>query len=108
MSEMEGLKVNIRHVMLWEFKQRNNVTETAEKICGVSGDGTITDLAVRNWFVKFHSRDTALKDEPRPGCSLDFDAEALKSLVKCNACQSSQELADKLNMSRSTICRQLE
>ena len=72
------------------------------------GEGTITDRAVRNCFVKFRSGDTSLKNEPRPGCSLDFDAEALKSLVECNACQSTRELADKLNTSQSTICRHLE
>ena len=49
-----------------------------------------------------------MKDEPRPGRSSDFDAEALKSLVECNARQSTRELADKLNTSQSTICRHLE
>ena len=39
---------------------------------------------------------------------MDFDAEALKALVDCNACQSTQELADKLNTSQSTICCHLE
>ena len=63
---------------------------------------------MRNWFVKFRSGDTSLKDEPRPGRSSDFDTEALKSLVECNACQSTRELADKLNTSQSTICRHLE
>ena len=43
---MEGLKVHICHVMLWEFKQENNATETAEKICSVDGEDTITDWAV--------------------------------------------------------------
>ena len=42
---MEGLKVHIRHIM-WEFKQGNNVTKTAEKTCSVYGEGTITDRAV--------------------------------------------------------------
>ena len=49
-----------------------------------------------------------MKDEPRLGRSSDFDAEAVKSLVECNARQSTQELADKLNTSQSTICRHLE
>ena len=49
-----------------------------------------------------------MKDELRPGHPLEFDAEALKSLVECNARQSTLELADKLNMSQSTICHHLE
>ena len=82
--------------------------ETAEKIGSVYGEGTITDWAVRNWFVKFRSGDTSLKDEPRPGRSLDFDAEALKSLVECNGRQSTLELADRLNTSQSAICHHLK
>ena len=105
---MEELKVHIHQVMLWEFKQGNNATETVERICSVYGEGTTTDRAVQNWFVKFRSGDTSLKDVPRPGRTSDFNAEALKSLVECNACQSTQELADKLNMSQPTICYHLE
>ena len=72
------------------------------------GEGTITDRAMRIWFVKFRSADMSLKDEPKPGRSSGFDAEALKSLLECNAHQSTQELADKLNASQSTICNHLE
>ena len=54
----------------------------------------------------FLSGDTSLKDEPRPGRSSDFDAEALKSLVECNARQSNLDF--KLNTSQSAICRHLE
>ena len=63
---MEGLKVHISHVMLWEFKQGHNAMETAEEICSVNGDSTIIDRAVQNWFAKFDSGDTSMKDEPRP------------------------------------------
>ena len=50
----------------------------------------------------------SLKNEPRPGRSSDFDDDVLKSLVKCSPCQSTRELADKLNTSQSTICHHLE
>ena len=76
-----------------------NATETAEKICSVYGEVTITDRAVWNWFVKFRSGETLLNDKPRPGRSSEFDAEALKSLVECNARQSTRELSDTLNTS---------
>ena len=69
--------MHIRHVMLWEFKQGNNATGITAKICSIYPKGTIIDRVVRNWFVKFCSGDTSLKDEPRPGHSSDFDAEAL-------------------------------
>ena len=72
------------------------------------GEGSIFDRLVQNWFVKFRSGDTSLKDEPRSERSSDFDAETLKSLVECNARQSTRELADRLNTSQSTICRHLE
>ena len=58
--------------------------------------------------MKFRSGDMSLKDKPIPGRSSDFDAEVFKSLMECNACQSTRKLADKLNTSQFTICRHLE
>ena len=105
---MEDLKVHIRHVMLWEFKNNKNATETAKKICSVYGQGVITDRQVRNWFSKFRSGDTSLRDEPRPGRSSDLDQDALRELVECNPRKSTRELALDLNTSQSTICRHLK
>jgi len=65
--KMESEKVHIRHVMLWEFKQDNSAKATAEKICSVYGKDLISNRAIRNWFAKFRSGDTTLKDESRAG-----------------------------------------
>ena len=40
---MKELKVHIWHVMLWEFKDIKNATETAKNICSVYGRIVITD-----------------------------------------------------------------
>ena len=55
---MKELKVHIPHVILWEFKNYKNATETAKKICSVYDQNIITDHQVWNWYLKFCSGDT--------------------------------------------------
>ena len=78
---MKELKVYIWHVILWEFK---NTTETVKKISNIYGQGVITNHQVWNWFSKFCSGNTLLKNEPRSRCSSDLDQEALRELVECD------------------------
>lgn len=101
-------KVHIRHVMLWEFKQGNSAKATAEKICNVYGEGLITDRAVTNWFAKFRSGNTTLKDEPRPGRPSDIDENLLKEILEQNPCQSTRDIAKRLNISKTTVSRHLK
>ena len=61
---MKELIEHIWQVMLWEFKNNKNFTETAHKIPSVYGQDVITDCWVQNWFSKFCSDDTSLRDEP--------------------------------------------
>lgn len=64
--------------------------------------------SVRNWFAKFCSGDTTLKDEPRAECPSDLDENLLKAILEQNPCQSTRDIAGRLNTSQSTICRYLE
>ena len=105
---MNNQKMHFRHVMLWEFKQGSSSRVTAQKLCSVCGEGVITDRAVRNWFIKFRSGDTNLKDEPRTGRPSFVDDDILKAILEENPRQTTRDLAEKLNTSQSTICRHLE
>ncbi|XP_043262919.1 histone-lysine N-methyltransferase SETMAR-like [Colletes gigas] len=78
---MESQKVHIRRVMLWEF---------------------------RNWFIKFRSGDTTLKDEPRAGRPSGFDDHLLKAILEQNPRQSTRSISERLNTSQSTVNRHLE
>ena len=91
---MEELEVYFPLVMLSECK---NATETAQKISSVYSQGAMTDCPVWNWFYEFHFGNTSLRDEPRPGPSLDFDQDAFRELVDCNIHESTLELALDFN-----------
>ena len=45
---MEKLKVHIRYVMLCEFKNNKNTTETAKNICSFYSHSVIIDSQVQN------------------------------------------------------------
>lgn len=81
---MQGLKENLPHIMLWELKQENNTMEMSRKLCSVPGQGVIIAWQVQNWFEKFCSGETSSEDDPRLGCSPNFDDEAIKLLVDSN------------------------
>ena len=99
---MDEQKVLIEHVILKEFKNNKNATET------------IKNFSVHYWlpspnrFSKFRSGDTCLRDETKPRRSLDHDQDTLRELVEWNLCNSTRKLARELNTSESTICRHLK
>ena len=43
---MEDLKMNFQHVMLWGFKNNENVTETGKKNCNFHAQNFIKDHQV--------------------------------------------------------------
>ena len=105
---MVKMKVHIRHVMLWEFKNNETAIEITKRISSIHVKDVINNGKASNCFSKFRSGDTSLKDEPRPGCSLDLDRDALRELVEYNPRKSTRELALDLNTSQSTICGHLK
>ena len=70
---MDELIVHIWHVILWEFKNKDNVTKTANKICSFYAQGVITDRQIQNWSLKFRSGNTSVRDELGLGCSSNLD-----------------------------------
>ena len=84
--------------MLWEFKNNKNVSEVAEKISCVYGQRVIIDRQLRNWFLKFCSGDTSLRNERLSV----LDQNTVRELAECNPRKSTRELAFDLNT--SAIC----
>ena len=67
---------------------KKSAIETAKKINIIYNQGVITDHKVQDWFLKFHSGNTSLRDKLRPGCLSNFNQDDLIELAKCNLCKS--------------------
>ena len=84
---MKKLEVHIQHIVLWQFKNDKNATETVQ-ICMVFT--AKVSLLIRNWFSMFRSGDMSLRVEPRPG---HFNQDALRKLVEYNPLKSIQSIS---------------
>ena len=90
---MYEMKMHIRHVILCEVKINKNASEAVKKICSVYGQGVIIDCQVRNWFSKFCSGDTSLRDEPSAERPLDLNQECLREVLECKSTQKYSRLS---------------
>ena len=99
---MEENKVHFRHLMLFFYRKGKNATQVANKICAVYGEGAVAERTVRKWFAKFKADDFNLEDQERPGRP-STDEDQIKTLIENNPRYTTRELAEMLNMSKSTI-----
>ena len=51
--------------MFYYFKTGKNAIETQKMICGVHGEGAVTDQMCHKWFAKLSAGDFLLDDDPR-------------------------------------------
>ena len=94
--KMEDLKVHIQGIMLWEFKNNKNTTETAKKLqCHYWPPSQLVFKVLFWWYI--------LKRWTGTRISSDLNQDALKELVECNPYKSTQELVLDFNTFQSTI-----
>ncbi|CAF4098487.1 unnamed protein product, partial [Rotaria sp. Silwood1] len=82
--------------MLYEFDLGSTAAEATRNIHAAYGEEAVDSLTCRRWFVKFRSEDTTLTDKPRSEQPVDFDDEALQSLLDADPRQTTRKLAEQL------------
>ena len=100
---MEEKEQHFRHLMLYYFKKGKNETEMQKKICAVYGEGAVTDRMCQKRFAKFCAGDFSLDDAPRSGRPLEVDSDQIETLIENNQCYTTQEIADILKISKSSV-----
>ena len=91
------------HIMLYYFKKGKNRTKTQKKICAVYGESAVTDRTCQKWFAKFHAGDFSLDDAPRSGRPVEVDSDQIITILENNQCYTTQEIADIIKISKSSV-----
>ncbi|GFV49821.1 histone-lysine N-methyltransferase SETMAR [Trichonephila clavipes] len=77
------------------FRKVNNAMEAKINLCDLFGEA-VTTRTCRRWFVKLHSGDFSLKDDPRSGKPSDVNDEVQRSMTRTNSTLTSTEVGFKL------------
>ena len=73
----------------------------------VYGEGLIGKFTARKWFAKFKNGNFDIDNMPCCRGPSKFDEDHLKALLKEESCQTSRELAKKINCNQKTILNHL-
>ena len=95
-------KQHYRHIMFYYFKNGKNATETQKKICAMYGEGAVTDRTCQKWFAKFRAGVFPLYDAPQSGRPVEVDSDQIETLIENNQRYTTWEIADILNISKSS------
>ena len=102
-----GKKQHFGHLLFFAFHQCQKAAEAAWDICMVYGKGVIGGSTARKWFAKFKNGNFDIDDTPRSRRSSEFDEDHLKALLKKESCQTSCEMAEKMNCDQKMILNHL-
>ena len=60
-------------------------------------------MNVSKWFAKFCAGDFSLDDAPRSGRPVEVDSGQIETLIENSQCYTTQEIADILKISKSSV-----
>uniref|UniRef100_A0A0N5BDL7 HTH_48 domain-containing protein n=1 Tax=Strongyloides papillosus TaxID=174720 RepID=A0A0N5BDL7_STREA len=96
-------KHDIRAIMLYEFKRGTNAAKTTQEINETFGEDLVSHATVKRWFKKFREGSEDLENEERGRPETILNNNELRKAVEANPRATVRELAEKLNVSKTTI-----
>lgn len=100
---MDNQNEHFRHIMLFYFKKGKNAAQTSKKIYAIYGEDAVKERVYQKWFARFRCGDFSVKDKPRLGRQNEIDNDKLKALIDTNPHYTMREIADVLQISKSSV-----
>ncbi|GFT83802.1 histone-lysine N-methyltransferase SETMAR [Nephila pilipes] len=97
----------LRHLLLFAFNQVFTAVKSAHGFCALCGEGVMAESTARDWYAKFEKGNLDPKNTPCFGCGVKLYEERLNQLLLENSSQTTRELAEKMECSRTAIEKRL-
>jgi len=108
MSNFVPTKRNLREALLFCFHLKKSAAESQRMLSEAYGDYTPSISTCEYWFRRYKKGDFDTEDKERPGQPKKFEDEKVEALLDQDPSQTQEELAESLNVDRSTISRRLK
>lgn len=105
---MERDKHFFRCLFLHYFDLSKTAAQTHRILLDTYSERAPSEQTVRDWFQRFKTGDFDLKDKERSGGPRKFDDTELKALLDENPACTLKELAEVLDVEKSTIGKRLQ
>jgi histone-lysine N-methyltransferase SETMAR len=93
--------------MLHYFLLKKSAAETNRLLVEVYGEHAPSNTTCRDWFRRFKEGDFDVEDKQREGAPQKLQDAELEALLEDDPCQTERELAEQLNVDRSTVGKRL-
>ncbi|OAD55670.1 Histone-lysine N-methyltransferase SETMAR [Eufriesea mexicana] len=104
---MESEKQHVRHILLFYYRKGKNAVQAKKKLSDIYSDDVLTERQCQNWFAKFRFGNFDVEDAPRSGRPVEADCissiDTIKALIDANQRITTREIAERLNLSNSTV-----
>ena len=105
MSNYVPTKQRFGKVLLLFFNSKKSAAESHRLLSETYGDYTPSIKTCEYWFRRFKSGDFDTKNKERPSLLKKIEDKELETLRDEDSCQMQDELAESVDVDRSTISR---
>ena len=98
---------HLREVLIFFFHSKKTATEVHRELQKVYGDSALSKITCCDWFRRFKDGDFDVDDRPRGGRPKTFEDAELEALLDEDPCQTQEDLALALAVTRQAISKRL-
>lgn len=99
---------HLREVLIFCFNMKKSAAETHRMLVNTYGEAAISERTCREWFQRFKNGVFDVEDRHNGGREKIFEDAELEGSLDQDSCQTQEELAKSLGVTRQAISKRLK